>query len=114
MAAGADDRYFYFDGRARAGQLQTLQDLAGTDRIGLVDEWLGLDVSLNLSRPGSFWAFPIQTVSRSEGGCEMVHQSTAVLPHWMVEPDGQGRWEVALTLKLDTSRAESRQPAAVR
>src|SRR5262249_36137309 len=36
MAAGADDRYFYHDGRQRAGQLQTLQDLAGVDRIGLV------------------------------------------------------------------------------
>src|SRR5262249_51233314 len=27
MAAGADDRYFHYDGRPRAGQLQTLQDL---------------------------------------------------------------------------------------
>ena len=37
----------------------------------------------------------------------MVHQSTAVVPHWLVEPDGQGRWEVSLSMKLDTSRAES-------
>jgi hypothetical protein len=114
MAAGAEDRYFYHNGHARAGQLQTLQNLPLTDRIGLVDEWLGLDVSLNLSRQGGIWAFPIQTVSRSEGGCEMVHQSTAVLPHWKIEPNVQTRWEVTLTLKLDMSRAESRQPAGVR
>jgi alpha-amylase len=113
MAAGADDRYFYHQGQARAGQLQTLQDLAGADRIGLVDEWLGLDVSLSLSRAGGIWAFPIQSVSQSEGGFELVHQSTAVMPHWFLEPDAQGCWEVTLQLKLDMSRAESRLLSAV-
>jgi alpha-amylase len=108
MAAGADDRYFYHDGRQRAGQLQTLQDLTGVDRIGLVDEWLGLDASLSLSRRGGIWAFPIQTVSQSEGGYELVHQSTAVMPHWLVDPDGQGRWEVRIGMRLDVSRAEKR------
>lgn len=113
MAAGADDRYFYHDGRPRAGQLQTLQDLPSADRIGLVDEWLGLDASLALSRRGGIWAFPIQTVSQSEGGFELVHQSTAVLPHWLVEPDSQGRWEVSLGLRMDMSRAEKRLLASV-
>jgi len=108
MAAGADDRYFYHAGQKRAGQLQTLQDLQNAERIGLVDEWLGLDASITLSKPGGFWAFPIQTVSQSEGGFELVHQSTAVFPHWLVEPDGQGGWEVSLTLNLDVSRAEKK------
>jgi alpha-amylase len=113
MAAGADDRYFYYDGRPRAGQLQTMQDLTSSDRIGLVDEWLGLDVSLALSRRGGIWAFPIQTVSQSEGGFELVHQSTAVLPHWLVDADSQGRWEVTIGMRLDVSRAEERLPTAV-
>lgn len=108
MAAGADDRYFYHAGKPRAGQLQSLQDLTDADRIGLVDEWLGLDVSLALSKRGGIWAFPIQTVSQSEGGFELVHQSTAVLPHWLIEPDGQGRWEATIGLQLDVSRAEKR------
>ncbi|HLN31242.1 MAG TPA: alpha-amylase/4-alpha-glucanotransferase domain-containing protein [Gemmataceae bacterium] len=106
MAAGADDRYFYYDGQQRAGQLQTQQSLANISLIGLVDEWLGLDVSLTLSRPGGIWTFPVQTVSQSEGGCELVHQSSAVIPHWLIEPDGTGRWEVHLSLRLDISRAE--------
>jgi alpha-amylase len=113
MAAGADDRYFYHTGRPQAGQLQTLQDLSGTDRIGLVDEWLGLDASLSISRRGGFWAFPIQTVSQSEGGFELVHQSTAVLPHWTVEADYQGRWEVQIDMHLDVSRAEKKILAAL-
>jgi alpha-amylase len=108
MAAGADDRYFYYDGGVKAGQLQTLQDVSSTDRIGLVDEWLGLDASLTLSKRGGIWAFPIQTVSQSEGGFELVHQSTAVLPHWQVEADSQGKWEVHIGMRLDVSRAEKR------
>jgi len=112
MAAGADDRYFYHNGQARAGQLQTLQNLPRSDRIGLVDEWLGLDVSLVLSKAGGFWAFPIQTVSQSEGGFELVHQSTAVLPHWQVVPDANGCWEVNIKLNLDVLRAEKRREAA--
>jgi len=113
MAAGADDRYFYRDGQARAGQLQTLQDLQRADRIGLVDEWLGLDASLTLSKPGGIWAFPIQTVSQSEGGFELVHQSTAVLPHWHVQADANGSWEVSIRMNLDVSRAEKRREEAL-
>ncbi len=109
LAAGADDRYFLDDNRKKTGQLQTLQDLSEARTIGLVDEWLGLEVSLSLSRPGGIWAFPIQTVSQSEGGFELVHQSTAVVPHWIVEPDAQGRWETTLSLKVDTSRADARR-----
>jgi alpha-amylase len=113
MAAGADDRYFYHDGQARAGQLQTLQNLQQADRIGLVDEWLGLDASLTLSKPGGIWAFPIQTVSQSEGGFELVHQSTAVLPHWHIQADANASWEVSIRMNLDVSRAEKRREEAL-
>ncbi len=108
LAAGADDRYFYHSDQTRAGQLQTRQDLANAERIGLVDEWRGLDVSLSLSRRGCIRAFPIQTVSQSEGGFELVHQSTVVMPQWSVEADERGRWEVNLKMRMDASRALSR------
>ena len=112
LAGGADDRYFYHAGQARAGQLQTWQDLVDAERIGLVDEWRGLDVSLSLSRRGFIRAFPIQTVSQSEGGFELVHQSTVVMPQWSVEADENGRWEVTLNLRMDAARALSRLRAA--
>jgi alpha-amylase len=112
LAANEENRYFYLDGRQRAGQLQTLLDVPKTKQIGLVDDWLDVDVGLEFSRAAGVWAFPIQTVSQSEGGFEMVHQSNAVLPHWSVEADGEGRWEVTINLRLDTSRAEARQMLA--
>jgi alpha-amylase len=78
----------------------------------LVDEWRGLDVSLSLSRRGHIRAFPIQTVSQSEGGFELVHQSTVVMPQWSVEADERGRWEVTMKLRMDVARALSRLRAA--
>jgi alpha-amylase len=55
------------------------------------------------------WTFPIESVSQSESGFELVHQSVAVLPHWIVRGDQQGRWSVAIHLSLNTAQAESRR-----
>jgi 4-alpha-glucanotransferase len=111
MAAGADDRFFYGPDGSQLGQLQTVAQYEEFDRLGLVDEWLGIDVSLDLSQPGTIWTLPIQTVSQSEGGFELVHQSTAVLPHWHIEADETGQWRVGIRLTLDTSAAQARQLA---
>ncbi len=82
--------------------------------IGLVDEWLGIDANLQISRPSGLWAFPIDSVSQSEGGFELVHQSVVVQPHWIVQGDADGRWSVTMHLTLDTSLADSRlEPSAV-
>jgi alpha-amylase len=108
LPSGADDRYFHdLDGK-RLGQLGSRLDLAGVQKLGLVDEWLGIDVQLTASRPTDLWAFPIETVSQSEGGFELVHQSVCVQPHWLVQGDPQGRWSVTLHLNAKTALAESR------
>ena len=90
------------------GQLGTKLDLQNAFGLGLTDEWLGIDVGLKMSRPSGFWTFPIETVSQSEGGFELVHQSVVVMPHWLVEADKEGRWSVTVQLSLDTTRAERR------
>lgn len=108
LPAGADDRYFHdLDGR-KLGTLGTKLDLRDAQGLGLVDQWQGIDVRLSLSRPTHFWTFPVETVSNSEGGFELVHQSVVVQPHWHVQPDAEGRWSVTMQLALDTSLAESR------
>jgi alpha-amylase len=109
LPAGADDRYFHDADHRRLGQLGTRLDLSEARSLGMVDEWLGIGVDLRASRPTGFWAFPIETVSQSEGGFELVHQSVAVLPHWIVQGDADGRWSVTIHMAVDTSRAEARQ-----
>lgn len=112
MPGGAADRYFYDAEGRQLGQLDATLQLEGISRIGLVDEWLGLDVSLESSAPASVWTMPIQTVSQSESGFELVHQSCAVMPRWLFHAPDEGRWTVTLTLSCDTSAAQAKQLAA--
>ncbi|MEX2286955.1 MAG: alpha-amylase/4-alpha-glucanotransferase domain-containing protein [Planctomycetaceae bacterium] len=109
MAAGASDRYYYDSRGVQRGQLETVQSIEKSDRIGLIDEWLGLDAALDVSRAADFWAFPIQTVSQSEGGFELVHQSCMVMPRWEFVAPHDGRWTVKIDLSIDTSAAQARQ-----
>lgn len=108
MPAGADDRYFHDLEGNQLGQLGTKLDLSLVHGLGLVDEWLGIGVGFGASRETNFWTFPIETVSQSEGGFELVHQSVVVIPHWHVTPDAEGRWSVTLRIELDTLRAEKK------
>ncbi|MBL8820479.1 MAG: DUF1926 domain-containing protein [Planctomyces sp.] len=109
MPGHADDRYFYDALGTRLGTLDRCLDLAGADRLSLVDEWLGLDVSIESSRPGGIWTMPIETISQSEGGFEAVHQSVCVVPHWEFAVPDDGAWVVDLRIVLDTSVATARQ-----
>lgn len=108
LPAGADDRYFHDHHGNRLGQFSASLDLSDVEGLGLTDEWLGVDVCLKSSRPTNIWAFPVQSVSQSEGGFELVHQSVVVQPHWFVVPDSEGRWSVTLEMAVDTRRADSR------
>jgi len=107
MPAGADDRFFYGESRQRLGQLGSRLDLSDCQQIGLVDEWLGIDVDLTISKPARLWTFPIESVSQSEGGFELVHQSVVVQPHWLLAPDAEGRWSVAMNLGIATRAAQA-------
>jgi len=109
VAAGQPDRYYYAENGQQLGQLESIQNLHETTRIGLVDEWLGLDATVELSQPGGIWAVPVETISQSEGGFELVHQSCAVVPHWEFVVPEDGCWSVKILLSIDTAAAQARQ-----
>ena len=115
LPAGADDRYFSNPDGHRLGQLGHSLDLSKQQGLHLTDEWLGIDVGLNWDRPAGLWAFPVETVSQSEGGFELVHQSVCVQPHWIVRGDAEGRWAVKMRLSMQSLKAapENIQLAAV-
>jgi alpha-amylase len=108
LPSGADDRYFHDEHGRRLGQLGHQLDLHDTQSLSLTDEWLGIDVGLSFNRPSGIWTFPVETVSQSEGGFELVHQSVVVQPHWLVKPDSSGRWSVTIQLTPSTALAEER------
>jgi alpha-amylase len=98
LPSGADDRYFTDTEGNQIGQLGQQIDLQDTTGLSLSDRWLGIDVALEIDRPSGIWAFPIETVSQSEAGFELVHQSVSVQPHWIVTGDADGRWSVKIEL----------------
>ena len=108
LPAGADDRFFYGEGGKRLGDLGQQLDLSDAEFLGMTDQWLGIDVRWSADRPTNVWTFPIASVSQSEGGFELVHQSLVVHPHWHVVANAEGRWSVKMQLALDTKLAESR------
>ena len=114
MPAGAADRYYYGEHGQALGTLDSRLSTAPCLRMGLVDEWLGIDVALESSQPASFWTMPIQTVSQSESGFELVHQSCAVVPHWQFQAPADGRWTVRLCLSIDTTVSQARSLAELR
>lgn len=104
----ADDRYFFSGNGTRLGHLGQRLELQNERELGLCDEWLGVRLQLLSDAQANFWTYPVETVSQSEGGFELVHQAVCVVPHWFVQGDSQGRWSVTLRLDIDTTLAESR------
>ena len=114
LPAGVDDRFFYQgDLDNRLGQLGSRLDLHNVQNLGLVDEWLGINLLWSADRPSGVWTFPVETVSQSEGGFELIHQSVVVQPHWLVRGDAHGHWSATMKLTVDTSLAESRMTEPV-
>ncbi len=99
LPAGADDRYFLDGAGNRLGQLGETVDLKAATSLMLSDRWLDLDVELTCDQESGIWAFPIATVSQSEAGFELVHQSVCVMPHWIVQADANGRWSVRMDVR---------------
>ncbi len=95
-ADNARDR-FYSDGSgANLGLSDSSLDLPHASGLSLTDRRLDLSVALAWSQSAGVWCFPIETVCQSEVGLERTCQSSAVIPHWHISPDDQGRWEVEI------------------
>ena len=107
LPSGADDRFFYQGDQQRLGQLDTRLELENTHELGLIDQWLGINLKLSTTTPTQFWTYPVETVSQSEAGFELVHQSVVVMPHWMIRGDQEGRWSVTMILDVTTFGSEN-------
>ena len=83
QAGNAPDRYYYLDdGPILDRVLRSKGELENIRALGLKDEWLGVDVRIETDTATSYFRFPIETVSLSEGGFERIFQSSVVIPHW--------------------------------
>jgi alpha-amylase len=83
QAGDAPDRYYYRDDSPMDdARLRSMGEIQNVSALGLRDEWLGVDVRIEIDRPTTMWRFPIEVVSLSEEGFERIFQSSVVIPHW--------------------------------
>ena len=111
LPARAEGRHFADEAGRDLGELGTHLDLPLARSLALRDGWLDIEARLEFAAAtngaeAGVWTFPIQSVSQSEGGFELVHQSVVVMPHWIVTPDAAGCW--GMTLRLTLGRAAAR------
>ena len=99
---GQDDRFFSDEAGNKLGHLGQQIELPCAKKLSLTDQWLGLQLSLELDAEATIWAYPVQAVSQSESGFESVHQAVCVQPTWTIRGDVTGRWSSRMTLKMHT------------
>ncbi len=109
LPAGLDNRYYHMANGVRLGHFGSRLELPEARELSARDEWLGIDVRWEADRATRLWAFPVESVSQSEGGFELVHQSIALIPHWRARGDARGQRSVAMRLTADPRHAEKRQ-----
>jgi alpha-amylase len=99
-AGDAPDRYYRLKGVSLEDQrLRSIGVLESVESLSLIDEWLGIDVTLRFNRPTDIWRFPIETISLSEGGFERVYQGSVVFPNWHLRLEK--KWNAEFFLELN-------------
>jgi alpha-amylase len=81
LAGDAPDRYFEIPGR-KIGGGRNLASKGVEEDVGvlkMVDEWLDLSMTMELTPPADVWRYPIETVSNSDSGFERVYQGSALV-----------------------------------
>jgi alpha-amylase len=94
-AGEAPGRYFRLPGRPSLGSRGRLD---GRRELVLVDEWLGVALTLEWDPPAEVAWAPVETVSLSEAGFERVYQGTALLVLWPLRLDPRGERQLVLRL----------------
>jgi hypothetical protein len=105
LAASSPDGCYSNQSGATLGLLDSSLDLAHARGLSVSAPSLEFSVNLAWSVAAGLWCFPIETPLRREssGALEQmrIRQSTAVIPHWHITPDDDGRWEVTIEWSLD-------------
>ncbi|HLX34795.1 MAG TPA: alpha-amylase/4-alpha-glucanotransferase domain-containing protein [Candidatus Limnocylindrales bacterium] len=78
--------------------------VAGIDRVGQGNDWLGLAITTRVSPTLDAWWAPIETVSNSEDGFERVYQGSALLLSAVAELPPGGTWSATIRHEVAVAR----------
>ncbi len=107
LAGDAHDRNYFVKGRTLSQpRLFSVGEEKGVNEMGMLDGWLELEVNFQVEKPATFWRYPVETISQSEGGFERVYQGSCMLLGWEVSlrPQETFHAKVITQLKEMTSK----------
>jgi len=80
-------------------RLNRIGETTAAREVAIVHEWVGR-VVVRVGEAGTWWQFPIETVSNSEAGFERVYQGVSLLAHWPLELAPAGMWRLSMSFAL--------------
>ncbi len=96
LAGNAHDRFYYSADNENLGRLVSVGELSGQKLFGIKDWYQKIDIGFNIDKPSDIWYFPVQSVSQSEGGFELIYQNSVIIPHWKVKLSPKQVWSAKL------------------
>jgi alpha-amylase len=97
LAGNAPDRFYYNSKNDSLGPLITEGESNNEKMFGIKDLFQKIDIYFRLTKPAQIWYFPVQTVSQSESGFELVYQSSVILPRWKIKLSPKEKWTVRIS-----------------
>ncbi len=67
-------------------------------------QFLGRRLELTFSPSPEVWSFPLETLSQSEEGYDIIQQGVCFLPHWRISLPGQKKFIFTATLRVKDER----------
>jgi hypothetical protein len=112
LMGGPPDRYVEVNGlRPPEGSLFAVSEHARVQEFRLVDRWLGLAARLRFDPPCTIWRAPVQTVTFSETGFDVIPQQVALLALWEVPDQSSAISSISMDLAIEAWEAEADQVA---
>ncbi len=102
LAGNAHDRYYDIPGHVLDKRnLASSGETNNVNRVNIIDESLGLKLTLVFHQTAILWRAPVETVSQSEAGFERVYQSSLVMPIWRISLAPGATWEMVIAVKVE-------------
>jgi len=101
LTGSAPDRYYHSEERNLERPMLGVRGAEhGLRHLSVRDEWQQLEAGWRLSEEGTFYFFPLETVSQSECGQERVHQGCTVIAAWPLGLEPGARFTRRITFYL--------------
>src|SRR5207245_9420014 len=90
---------FYYDLGTKREGIASFLNLQHVKTLSAVSAPAGFSCSLTFNPSAQVWAFPVETVSQSEGGLERTYQGSSLTAHWRLTLNPETGAETSVRLK---------------